>query len=564
MCRRPTLLVLAVAVALALAAPASAQQPAALRIAIPGDDGSLTPYTFTNAYPLMTLVYDTLMWRDAGGVPQPWLARSVKRRAGGLQLVVTLRGGVRWHDGRPLTADDVAFTYEYMRTHPHPRFTPQLRELAGVKATGPLSVVFTLRKPALGFEDQPLSDVPILPRHLWQGLPRGRLAPAGLPVGSGPYRLVRHIAGRSYRFQANRDYFRGRPTVDRITASVSATPDTNLVGLRSQHFDLEPLPVRPGTSPRLQRRPLRLSLTVDFSRAVSYSGTMLEFNLTRPPFDQPAARRAVAAALDLGEIAGLATGPGGRPRADHGVLHPQSPWAASAVLHRFDAAAARVAFTEQGIGPFSVAVASGDPVRLEAARRVVAALRAVGANARLAVRDFNALNRALGNEGGKPTFAAAVVGFPALASYDPSFLRAVFGDPAGAPLNDGGYRSARFDRAADEVEQAATIATRRRAVRRELRILARDLPVVPLFFGGSTFAYRPAAYDRWVDVRGSGILDKLSFVGGVAASRQPAGPVANPTDPGGSGQISLAPFIVALAVLLLVAVAWGLRRGRTA
>jgi peptide/nickel transport system substrate-binding protein len=209
-------------------------------------------------------------------------------------------------------------------------------------------------------------------------------------------------------------------------------------------------------------------------------------------------------------------------------------------------------------------VSRNDPVRLEAARRVVRALRAVGAQARLAPRTPARLNRALGSDGTtNATFTAAVVGFPALASYDPSFLRAVFGDPAGAPLNDGGYRSASFDRLAGEVEQASTVAARRLAVQRELRVLARDLPVVPLFFGGSTFAYRPAAYDGWVDVRGSGILDKRSFLTGAAAGRQPVATATDPTDPGGGGQISLVPFLVALAVILLAAIAFGLRGRRS-
>jgi peptide/nickel transport system substrate-binding protein len=567
MYRRLTILALALTALLAIASPAAAQNASTLRIAFPSEDGSLTPYTFSSGYSLMTLVYDTLTWRDARGVARPWLARSVRRRANDREIVVTLRRGVRWHDGRPLSAADVVFTYDYVRTHDHSRFTPQLRELADVRATGPLTVVFTLRNPALGFEDQPLADVPILPRHLWQGLPRGRLAPAGLPVGSGPYRLVRHVVGHSYRFQANRAYFRGRPAVSRIDVEIAPGVDSSLVGLRARRFDMEPLPVAPGVPTSLLRRPLRLSFTARFSQAGSYSGTVLQFNLTRPPFDRPAARRAVALALDLGEIAGATTGPGSRPRADRGMLHPQSPWAGSAVVHRFDAAAARVAFSEQGVGAFAIAASSSDPVRLEAARRVVHALQRVGADARLAPLTPGQLNRAVGADGSSPpTFAAAVVGSPALASYDPAFLRAVFGDPAGAPLNDGGYRSARFDRLADAVEQAATVAARRRAVQRELRVLADDLPVVPLFFGGSTFAYRPAAYDAWVDVRGSGILDKRSFLTGVAAGREPAARATDPTDPtdpaGGGGQVSLAPFIVAFGALLLAAVGWGLRRGR--
>jgi peptide/nickel transport system substrate-binding protein len=115
-----TLIALAVAVlAGGLSAPgagAAAPEAKVVRLPLPQYDGTLTPYSFELAYPLVTLVYDTLLWRDADGVPQPWLARSVKRSNGGRRLTVRLRRGVRWHDGRPLTANDVAFTLRFVAT----------------------------------------------------------------------------------------------------------------------------------------------------------------------------------------------------------------------------------------------------------------------------------------------------------------------------------------------------------------------------------------------------------------------------------------------------------------
>lgn len=543
------------AVALALAAMLAPSAPAygkELRIAFPSEDGSLTPYTFTTGYSLVTLVYDTLSWRDAAGKARPWLARSIRRRPGGRRVEVTLRSGARWHDGRQLTADDVVFTFRYMQSHFHPRFTPQLRELTRVTATGPHTVVFTLRNPALGFEDQPLADVPILPRHLWERLAPGRLAPAGLPVGSGPYRLVRHVVGRSYRFEADRRYIRGRPAIDRIDVPIIPNPNAIVTGLRKGSLDAGPV-VAPGTR-------LKLPFTVRPARGDSYTGTVLEFNLTRPPFDRPEARRAVTLALDLRGIAPSTRGAGRQLRAGRGILHPDSPWAGTTVLHRFDAEAARAGFSEQGVGEFTVAAAPSDPVRLEAARRIVRQLRDVGARARLVILPLAQLNQALAVEGG---IDAAVVGSPALASYDPSFLRAVFGNPSESPLNDGGYRSARFERLADRVEQAGTIGARRRAVQSELRLLANDLPVVPLFFGGTTFAYRRASYDRWVDVRGTGILDKRSFLPGRTARRQTPAAVADPTDPTGGGELSLVPFIAALAAIMLAGLGLSLWRTRS-
>ena len=178
-----------------------------VRIPFPEEDGTLTPYTFEVGYQLMSLLYDTVMWRDAEGVPRPWLAESVTRSGDGRTVTIRLRDGIRWQDGQPLTASDVGFTFD-VRPTPTP-VHPQLDDIELVEVVDERTVVITLRRPALGFFDQPLSDLPILPRHLG-GFAAGPLAHPWAPVGSGPYELVDRRPGESYVFRANPDYFRGR------------------------------------------------------------------------------------------------------------------------------------------------------------------------------------------------------------------------------------------------------------------------------------------------------------------------------------------------------------------
>ena len=123
------------------------------------------------------------------------------------------------------------------------------------------------------------------------------------------------------------------------------------------------------------------------------------------------------------------------------------------------------------------------------------------------------------------------------------------------------YRSAAFDEAAERVATARNDRSRRIAVDRQLQLLAKELPAVPLLFGGGTFAYRDAAYDRWVSVPGTGILDKRSFLRGAvpaAASRQP--PVSDLIDRSGDGGISLVPIIAVLLVLTAGGGLWWMRR----
>ena len=548
--------------------PSTAQTPAAplVRLPFPKYDGTLTPYTFEVGFPLVTLVYDTLLWRDAKGVPRPWLARSVKRSNGGRRVTVRLRRGVRWHDGRPLTSADVAFTFGYVARRFHPRFTPQLARVENVRASDRLTVTFDLDRPSLAFDDQPLADLPILPRHLWKGVPPTRLAPPGLPVGSGPYRLTAAGPGKGYRFRANRTYFKGRPRVERIQVPIIRQEELTHRALKRREVDMLPVSLTEDVAKELGG-----SLGINLRRGPSYSGTSLVLNLRRPPFERRAVRRALGRALDLERIV-KNTGPG--EPADEGFIHPQSRWASDKILQRFDLDAARRALARLKVPRIQVLAPSNDAVRVEAGRQVVLAVRRAGGAAALTKLSPEKLGRAIGAEGSKPDFDAAIVTTPALASYDPDFLRGVFGAEAGdAPLNYSGYRSPAFGALAERVSTARDRKARRRAVDAELRLLAKDLPEIPLFFSEGAFAYRPSAHDGWVFVEGAGILDKRSFL----PNEERAGQTGSPpralvggeeegvADDSGSSALEIlrVASLAALAiVLVLVAIALLVNRRR--
>ena len=534
-----------------------------VRLPFPAFDGSLTPYSFAIGYPLVTLVYDTLLWRDPAGVPRPWLARSVTSSNGGRRLTVRLRNGVRWHDGRPLTAADVAFTFRFVATHYQPRFTPQVADVRRVRATGPLTVRIDLRRRSLGFDDQPLADMPILPRHLWRGLPAGRTAPSGRAIGSGPYRLVSAQRRRGYVLRANPRYFLGAPRVGEIRVPILGDADETYDALRARRVDMVPLSL-----PRDAAEQLGQTIGIAVRRGVSYNGTMLVLNLRRAPFQRLAARRVVAAAVDPGRVARQVAP---AVAADEGFIHPSSRWAAGTTVGRFDAAAAREGRAALGDAPIRVLAPVNDPVRLEAGREVVRALRQSGARATVVTRTRPQLDRALGADGSRPDFDAAIETIPALVSQDPNDLRRMFSsDPRNAPLNASGYRSEAFEAAARRVASAADVPTRRRETLAELRLLARDVPAIPLFFSQGVYAYRAAIFDGWDFVKGTGILDKRSFLAladSPSADRQPSAAEA-PTDSasgdGTSSGFSLVNLLslTALMIVVLLAVAAVVLRGR--
>ena len=524
------------AVALAATLHVAPPAPAApvVRVPFPAGAGKLTPLTFRLGYPLVTLVYDTVMWRDRRGVPRPWLARSLQTSDGGRRVVVRLRPGVRWQDGRPLTARDVAFTFESLRGSGHPRFGPQLRAIRSVRATDRSTVVFELRHRSLGFADQPLADVPVLPAHLWRSLPAGQGAPPGRPVGSGPYRVAGRRPDGGYRLVANDDYFQGRPAVDRIEIPVEREPSQMAADLRRGRLDALPFTL----TPALQQEVRSLGVRID--RGTIYLGTVLMLDTRHPPFDRRAARQAVARALDPVPIARVAAG---AVAATRGLLHPDSAWAPAEPVQP----PAGPALADLDLPPITVLAPADDPVRREAGRQVVLQLERAGATAELRPVSRAELGRAVGESGGTPAFTAAIWSTPALASYDPDFLAALFGP---GPLNLSGYRSATFDALARRVAQAATADERRRAVADELDRLAEDAPVVPLLFPRGAFGFRAATHRGWTYVAGTGIVDKRSFLREGASLPAAATPATQGGDGGPSVLVIVAIGALAVAGLL--------------
>lgn len=510
------MLLLAAAIVLAAAPaspePASTSTPRGdgvrtadvLRIPFPKFEGSLTPYTFQTAYPLVTLIYDTLLWRDVDGVPQPWLASNVTMSPDGREVLVELRDDARWHDGVPVTAEDVAFTLAFVFGRFHPRFTPQLAAMEKVTVVDDLTVRIDLRAPSPGFIDQPLTDLPILPRHLWDDLPVEQLAPDGPTIGSGPYRLVEINEDgddEGYRLEAVTDYHRGPPAVDVVEVPIITESVATLDALSGRDVDVLPITIPARGTDALN------ALGITIEEGDNYLGTVLVMNTIEPPFDDPALRRGVRDALDLTRLRRTV---GEVVSAERGLLHPASTWASQDVLQAVDVGAATAALASLGDEPLSVLVPDNDPRALEAANQVVLALRRAGAQATAEEVPADEVASRLGDDDGTRDFALAISTTPSLASYDPVFVQRLYGTDG--DRNVSGYTSAAFDVLATEIATQMDDEQRRAAVQSALELLAEDVPSVPLYFTRGAFVVRPSVYDGWVYVRGSGIIDKRSFV----------------------------------------------------
>lgn len=342
---------LCLATALALP-PAQAQSPSPSASPAPrierltiadeqGDHGLPSPFTHAAdgvGFVLTTLVFDSLLWRDQTGKLVPALAHEWKESADHRAVEFALRPGAYWHDTKPVTAADVAFTFNYFRRHPHPFL--DVGAVAGVDDLGGGRVRVRLKQVYAPFVPQLAGSLPILPRHVFERLDDPRRMRMAEIVGSGPYRLTGYdkASGR-YRFSANNDYYLGRPRVSELVF-VRMEPSLALGALRRGEVDMIrslPLPLLPEAE--------RFATVV---KTQSGHPIRLRFNHARSPFADKRLRQALVRAIDREELLRIVEGSLGEVSV--GRFLRGSPWQTGTpfAAYPFDLSAARRALGEQG------------------------------------------------------------------------------------------------------------------------------------------------------------------------------------------------------------------------
>ncbi len=170
----------------------------------------------------------------------PALARSWTRRDS-TTLVFDLDPRARWHDGAPVTARDVVFTFNRAKNPDlAPRLSDLLRQITSVTAESDSRVVFRFARPyAEQFYDATYHVAPI-PAHLLDSIPPhsvGRSSFATSPLGSGPYRWVRSVPGQFVELAAVPDFFLGKARIERVILRTAVEPSARLNLLLSGQAD---------------------------------------------------------------------------------------------------------------------------------------------------------------------------------------------------------------------------------------------------------------------------------------------------------------------------------------
>lgn len=188
------------------------------------------------------LLYCSLIRFDSRGVPQGAVAESWGISQDGTIYNFALRDGVTWHDGQPVTAEDVVFTVELMRNPALPVPT-DVRAFWSEVEVEPLgdgrTIQFRLPEAFAPFLDY--LTFGLVPKHVWANVPPEQIPDSPLnlqPLGCGPYQfdhlLVEHEAITGVVLRANEYYYLGRPYIDQVTFRYYASPQEALQAYRAE------------------------------------------------------------------------------------------------------------------------------------------------------------------------------------------------------------------------------------------------------------------------------------------------------------------------------------------
>jgi peptide/nickel transport system substrate-binding protein len=434
-----------------------------------------------------SLLFSSLLERDdqmnfRGDLAESWSAPDP------LTYVFHLRPGVHFHDGRPLTSADVKFTFESI-LDPATRSPKRgaFRMIASIDTPDAATVVFHLTEPYASFLWN-------LARPAVCIIPQGAGADfARHPIGSGPFRFVSQSQDEDVVIERNPDYFRGAPQLVRVRFRV--VPDAVVRGLelRKGSADIEMSSLSPDMIPTLARQP-GLAVTERPGTNFAYLG----FNLEDPILAKRDVRQALAYSTDREAL--IRNLLHGEARIASGIL-PPNHWAYEPNVAQYSLDPARAEKLLDAAGfprkqdgmRFHLTLKTSTE---EQARLIGAVLQEqwhrVGVGLELRPLELGTLLSDAARGNFQITYSRWVG-----ANNDPDVFEFVFSSKRFPPdgANRGHYRNPRVDALVDQIRTEMDREKRKALCSEVQKILAVDLPYLPLWFTDVVSVHRRSLGD---------------------------------------------------------------------
>ncbi|GIF69290.1 hypothetical protein Ais01nite_73250 [Asanoa ishikariensis] len=440
-----------------------------------------------------SLIFDGLVARDAGNALVPGLAAALPTVSpDGKTVTATLRDGIAFHDGSPLTSADVVFTYQAILD---PKVDSVIRSdlemLASVTAPDPKTVVFTLKYAYAPFLQR--LALGIVPAAALQGTDVNQADFNRKPIGTGPYKVESWTPGDKLVLAANDTYFGGKPANAKVVVAFVADDNVRAQRMRAGEFDAAEL------APKLAAGFDSVGgYQVHRVDSADYRGVMLPMG--NPVTGDLAVRKALNAAVDRTAMIGGVLGGAGEPA--YGPVPPTSEFAEPAAAGRpaADAVAATAALDAGGWAAggdgirakggqraaFTLMYPATDSLRKELALAVTADAKKVGIEIKPEGLTWDAIDTRISQD-------ALLMGFGT--PYDPDFTsyKLFSSQFAGQGyFNPGHYKSPVVDKALQDGRDLADPAARKAAYSSFQKQLATDLPWLFLAYLKHTYVVKDA------------------------------------------------------------------------
>lgn len=239
-------------------------------------------------------LYDTLTYLDDNYSPKPWLAYKYEYSPDGKVWTFYLVRNATWHDGKPLTADDVVFTFNYVVKNKVPGIR-LVNYIEKAEKVDDYTVRLYLKQP-YAWLLYDLADFAILPKHIWENLPWNTSKPP--LIGSGPFKWVKRVEGEYIELVKFDKYWRpDMPKVDKLVFRVIKNFNSALLAMEAGEADFYTYYIPTSAVDRVEQNP-RLHLNLEPGITFYYLG----FNMRRPPLDDVWLRRAIAYLIPKKEV----------------------------------------------------------------------------------------------------------------------------------------------------------------------------------------------------------------------------------------------------------------------
>jgi peptide/nickel transport system substrate-binding protein len=450
-----------------------------------------------------------LIWNTMRSEYVPWLATAWTWRDDARTLEMTVREGVRFSDGVPFSAADVAFTFQLLGKHRELDLDGVWSFLASVEAQGPRKVVFRFSRsfaPGLYY----IGQTPIVPAHVWRRIVNPVAFANPMPVATGPFTQVEVFESQVYQLGRNPHYWQGMPAVSALRFPAYSSNEQANLALIAGEVDWAGNFV-----PAIDRIFAGADRKHHHYWFPRVDGTIVLYpNTTQPPLDDVRVRKALSLAIDrqlLVEVAMYGhTEPSDASGLDDGLAAWRDPSAHTGDNWvRHDPSAAARLLDDAGCTRGGDGVRSCNGVRLDvtlmsvsgwsdwvrAAQVIARDLAKIGVAARVRTHDFTAWFDRL--QRGDYVLS---LGWTESGPTPYQFYRSVMSSEAVRPLgtpsgrNWNRFGDAETDAALFAFERALDPAVQRKLAGAMATRFAETAPVIPLFPSPSWAEYSTARF----------------------------------------------------------------------